>query len=87
MAKRVRSLAKAVSYRILGSGTTVVVAYLVTGDVALSGAVGVGDLILKTAAYYVHERIWANIAWGRSYTYGTKETSCTDQPDHVLRRD
>jgi len=72
MAKRVRSLAKAMSYRILGSGSTVLVAYFFTNDAVLSGAVGLGDLIIKTVAYYVHERIWANIAWGRSYNHGNE---------------
>lgn len=78
MAKRIRSLAKAISYRVLGSGATLLVAFLVTKDFALSSAVGLGDLIIKTLTYYIHERIWANITWGRSHTHGTKETPPTD---------
>lgn len=67
MAKRVRSLAKAVSYRLLGSGVSVLVVLAFTGNMALSGAIGLGDLVIKTFAYYIHERIWANIAWGRNH--------------------
>jgi len=69
MAKRVRSLVKAMSYRLLGSGVSVIAVFAFTGDIALSGAIGLGDLVLKTFAYYIHERIWANIAWGRSCSH------------------
>jgi len=86
MAKRVRSLVKAISYRVLGSGATTTAAFIFTGDLALSGAVGLGDFVIKTIAYYVHERVWANIAWGRSHTHG-KEDTCNNQSDHVLHRD
>lgn len=72
MAKRVRSLVKAISYRLIGSGVSVLVVFTITGNMALSGAVGLGDLVLKTFAYYIHERIWANIAWGRSHNHEQK---------------
>jgi uncharacterized membrane protein len=52
-------------------------AFIFTGDIALSGAVGLGDFVIKTIVYYVHERVWANIAWGRSHQHG-KENTCTD---------
>lgn len=44
-------------------------AFIFTGDIVLSGAVGLGDFVVKAIVYYVHERVWANITWGRSYKH------------------
>ena len=65
-----RSIAKAISWRILASATTFIIFYFTAGGkVALeviTAAVGI-ELVTKMAIYYVHERLWANIYWGRSW--------------------
>lgn len=69
---------------------SLIVVYLFTGNVALSGAVGLGDLILKTFAYYVHERIWARIEWGRSYRHegaNVEDSSSSSQPNRLYDGD
>ena len=60
-----RSIAKAISYRILGSSTTGIIVYVVTGKLALSAGVGVADIVVKIGAYFIHERIWDHINYGR----------------------
>ena len=62
---RVRSIAKAVSWRATGSLDTFVVAALVTGNSRLACGVALAEIVTKTALYYVHERAWALIPWGR----------------------
>jgi uncharacterized membrane protein len=65
---------------------SLIVVLLYTGNIALSGAVGLGDLLLKTLAYYVHERIWARIEWGRSYRHegsNVEDTPDSYQPNHI----
>lgn len=59
-----RSLAKAVSYRLLGSLFTFLIAFVLTGDALISSAVGFADLIVKTLLFYLHERVWNFIKWG-----------------------
>lgn len=66
MANKVRSLVKAFSWRIFASFITVIVVWFVSGDLQIGFGVGIMDFVLKLIAYYGHERIWANIAWGRS---------------------
>ena len=86
MARKIRSLTKALSYRLLGSSMSLIVVYVLTGNFVLSGAVGFADLVLKTLGYYVHERIWARIEWGRSYRHEgshVENTSNSHQPDHL----
>jgi uncharacterized membrane protein len=60
-----RSIAKAVSYRVLGSATTGIIVYAVTGKGGLSLGVGAADIILKIGVYFIHERIWDRISFGR----------------------
>jgi len=60
-----RSLAKAVSWRATGSLDTFVIAVLITGNLNLAGGIALAEILTKTALYYVHERAWALIPWGR----------------------
>jgi adenylylsulfate kinase len=61
-----RSIAKAVSYRLLGSAVTCLIFYALTGKGSLSLGAGALDIVLKIGAYFLHERIWAHIQFGRS---------------------
>ena len=55
---RLRSLLKAISYRIIGTLTTASVAFGVTGDATTAIAIGTVEPIAKIIIYYVHERVW-----------------------------
>jgi uncharacterized membrane protein len=66
MDSNARSIVKAVSYRLLGSTTTGLIFYVLTGKGGLSLGAGALDMVLKIAAYFVHERIWNHIEFGRS---------------------
>ena len=61
-----RSIAKALSYRIFGSIVTFAIALLLTGDAVISSAVGVADFFAKAILFYLHERLWNKIGWGRN---------------------
>ena len=61
---RLRSLLKTITYRVLGTLTTTVLAYAVTGDVRVSLTIGGIEPVLKTVIYYLHERAWQRIPAG-----------------------
>ena len=65
METRARSIAKAVSYRILGSASTALIVYAVTGKISVSAGAGAADAVVKLSLYFVHERIWNHINFGR----------------------
>ena len=70
-----RSLLKAISWRILASGTTFIVAFVIfrnfsqqqTVEDATNTAVALTtvDAAAKLLLYYFHERLWTNIKWGK----------------------
>lgn len=65
METHVRSVAKAVSWRIVATLTTVLLVYVFTRNLVVSGGVGVTELLSKLLIYYVHERVWNAIGFGR----------------------
>lgn len=61
-----RSFVKALSYRIWGTLSSFVVAYVLTRNATLSGAIAFWETVVKVFIYYAHERGWNKIQWGRS---------------------
>ena len=65
MESNTRSIAKAISYRLLGSISTAAIVFVYSGDVKVSAGIGLLDVVVKMALYYVHERVWNHINLGR----------------------
>ncbi len=60
-----RSFVKALSYRIWGTLSSVVVAYVITKNASLSITIAFWETVVKVFIYYAHERGWNKIQWGR----------------------
>ena len=60
-----RSVLKAVSWRTLGTLDTFAISWFLTGKVEMAGLIAALEVITKIGWYYLHERVWASIAWGR----------------------
>ena len=65
METHARSIAKAVSWRIVATLTTTLLVFVFTGNIVISGGVGLTELVTKIVIYYVHERVWNAISFGR----------------------
>lgn len=61
-----RSILKTISWRLTGSGATLMVSYFILGNIAIAGTIAFIQLILNTILYYLHERIWNRIIWGKN---------------------
>jgi uncharacterized membrane protein len=44
---------------------TFAISLIMTGRVALAGSIAGLEIVTKIAWYYLHERCWAAIGWGR----------------------
>jgi len=60
-----RSIAKAVSWRALGTLDTFILSWLITGEIRLAVAIGGTEVFTKMILYWLHERAWNRIRWGR----------------------
>lgn len=65
METRARSIAKTFSWRAIATLITSLVAFIMTGELALAVEIGLLDTTAKLAAYYFHERAWLKIDFGR----------------------
>lgn len=60
-----RSVIKGVTWRVIASVTTMALVYLFTGDLALTAEIGVLEITAKIIFYYLHERAWEHVSWGK----------------------
>lgn len=62
---RIRSIIKGLTWRMIASGTTMSIVFMMTGNIELVAGVGIADVTLKILFYYFHERAWGSIVWGK----------------------
>jgi uncharacterized membrane protein len=61
-----RSIVKALSWKILATLLAFILAYVSTdGDTVAAGKTAIGLFTIGLALYYLHERIWNVVPWGR----------------------
>lgn len=69
-----RSIAKAISWRVMGSIGTFLISFVIFRrftNQSLSEVLGnatfvaIIEVIFKIVLYYIHERLWTNIMWGK----------------------
>lgn len=58
---KILSLAKAISWRVIGTLDTIFISFFITSDVAVAGAIGIVEVISKTLLYFIHERAWLRV--------------------------
>jgi uncharacterized membrane protein/phosphopantetheine adenylyltransferase len=54
----IRHILKTISYRFLGTLTTVVIAFSLGATIETSTLLGIGELLIKPILYFLHERVW-----------------------------
>lgn len=60
-----RSVAKAFSWRVFGTLVTTALVFVFTRRLVLSLAVGGIEFLAKLVLFWLHERIWDRVAWGK----------------------
>ena len=63
--KHYRSLIKGISWRLTGSVDTMIISFIITRKVHLALAIMGVEFFTKVGLYYVHERVWENLSFGR----------------------
>ena len=65
MNSKKRSLAKTITYRLISTATGFLVVWALSNDVKVGVMFSVVELIYKPLQYYIHERIWQRVKWGK----------------------
>lgn len=56
--KHFKSILKSISWRMVGTIDTMVIAYFVTGQLKMAISIGSIEVVSKIILYYFHERAW-----------------------------
>ena len=64
-ATHARSIVKTISWRMLGSLDTMLLGYIFTSSLVIAGSIASTEVATKIILYYLHERGWSHIRWGR----------------------
>lgn len=67
MDSKIRLLAKAATWQVLGLFSMMLIGFLFTGSVTASGGIAIVGSIAGFGVYFVHEMAWEKIAWGRVF--------------------
>ncbi len=60
-----RSIVKGISWRVVATTTTIIIVYVFFDRLDLAIAAGMIETVLKIGLYWLHERTWFKIRWGR----------------------
>lgn len=60
-----RSLIKGITWRVTGTLDTMLISYLITGKLDWAITIGGIEIVTKMFLYYIHERIWDRIRFGK----------------------
>ncbi len=60
-----RSIMKAISWRIIGTFDTILISWVLTGEIDTALAIGSIELVTKMLLYFGHERLWNRINFGK----------------------
>jgi uncharacterized membrane protein len=60
-----RSIAKALSWRVIATLITTILVYCLTGEMEFAAKVGLADTSIKLLLYFGHERLWNRIPFGK----------------------
>jgi len=63
--KPIRSIAKAFSWRVIGTLDTLIISYILTGKISVAASIASIDFVTKMILYFFHERFWNLIKWGK----------------------
>lgn len=72
---RLRSMLKGLSWRLLATLVTGLIAYFLSKDVWLALTIALIEFPLKFLIYYLHERAWAQVPLGTVRSWAGAEKS------------
>ncbi|MBC8378720.1 MAG: DUF2061 domain-containing protein [Planctomycetes bacterium] len=65
MERHIRSIFKALSWRVIATLITFLTAWLLTGTVEIAAKIGLLDTVIKLVVFYGHERFWNKLNFGK----------------------
>ncbi len=81
-----RSFVKAFSWRATGTLDTFLLSWLITGSPHSAGTIAATEVLTKVGLYYLHERAWSMVKWGRKSSEGASLIAKHDSHSRSLAK-
>ena len=72
MDSNTRLIVKALTWQLMGLVAMTAIGFIVTGSASAGGAIAVIGAIAGLVTYFLHEKLWARVRWGRIDTHRPK---------------
>jgi uncharacterized membrane protein len=56
---------KTLTWRIIGSSSTFLISYVITGQAFIATSIAIMQMIVNTVLYYIHELVWNKVKKGQ----------------------
>ncbi|MBA6155804.1 DUF2061 domain-containing protein [Tenacibaculum sp. S7007] len=63
----IRSVLKSISWRVIGTIDTILISWIITGEITTAFSIGSIELVTKMVLFFFHERVWNKIKWGKKW--------------------
>ncbi|MFC2056864.1 DUF2061 domain-containing protein [Chloroflexota bacterium] len=73
-----RSFVKSLIYRLLSLSGTVILSWIITRDVSQTISITFAVQVFLIILYFVYERLWNNIQWGRKFNILKRDIKIAD---------
>ncbi len=70
------SLAKALLWRAIAASNTLIMGTILSKNVTIAAKIAGTDTLIKTALFFVNERAWTRIGWGKVYEIVSMIPAC-----------
>ncbi len=61
MTKKKKTLLKTITWRLTATLTTMILVFLLSGEMKIAGTIAIFEVSIKMAIYYFHERAWDKV--------------------------
>jgi uncharacterized membrane protein len=61
----VKIILKTLSWRVIGSTSTFLISYIVTGQAFIATSIAIIQMVVNTVLYYIHELVWNRVKKGQ----------------------
>lgn len=78
MDSSLRTAMKAATWQISGLLVMSLIGYIMTGSLETAGGFAFASAAIGTVSFFVHEKLWARVKWGRNEV--PQDTWLSDRP-------
>jgi len=79
----IKSFVKSVSWRVVGTIDTIIISFIITGQLTMALSIGSVEVVSKILLYYLHERAWEKVTKVKVAVQPEEEKENYQEQQHI----